>query len=467
MTNLPKRFKILTCLFFRAKVNRRMAATRSLSQSEPDIPTQFQAGINDDDNVIGFSERISDDLKPKSQKAKVKQEKKSPPSAPSPEAPKPDPTPAPALPAPDASVDNFPTLPGAKPFIPVQVAKKTEDFPALPAAAPPIKPAQNNWTNSTTKKKEITHMNGIIVKTAKSKKKGKQKQPINESDFPALGKKETKPPPSKFESPPPAQVKDKQTVAATNHHNGKDLNTKQAPQEPTALKRPPPGFKSSSAKQAPSGSSGPPGLNKQNPQNTRGAPPPGLKSQKTENTIAERNMRLVQMLTNFLDDFNMGIFRDLSGQYRRGSISGEKYYTGISEILADNLKYVFSELVALLPDENKQNELLRLHNDEKVKAKQRKEESKMRATANLAADYSKPAQWGSNGSKKEVVQEVPESRCSKCGVMVRNDEIQEHLENHGEAFPALPITTKKKKNYSFGSSSRVSKQTPLKSAWGK
>jgi len=52
------------CLHLRTKVNRRMAATRSLSQSEPDIPSHYNEtaqpyGVEDDD-VIGFSERLGD-----------------------------------------------------------------------------------------------------------------------------------------------------------------------------------------------------------------------------------------------------------------------------------------------------------------------------------------------------------------------------------------------------------------------
>jgi len=174
-------------------------------------------------------------------------------------------------------------------------------------------------------------------------------------------------------------------------------------------------------------------------------------------------MRLLGMLTKFLDDFNMSLFKDLSGKLRRGQITAKAYYDGINELLGGNLKYVFSELVALLPDERKQSELLQVHNDAKIKSKQIVEE---RREKSLAADYTKPQTWGAK-TNKTVEEKLPESTCEKCGVTVRNDLIQEHLESHGEAFPALPVTTKKKKNYSFNPTVRHTRQNMVKSAWSK
>ena len=180
-------------------------------------------------------------------------------------------------------------------------------------------------------------------------------------------------------------------------------------------------------------------------------------------------MRLLGMLMKFLDEFNLNLFKDLSGKFRRGLIDGNDYYKGISELLGENLKYIFSELVSLLPDEEKQSELLRIHNDAKIKKKQKAQNGASSKVASAAAaDYSKPQVWGAKSNEMRQ-EEKMESRCEKCGVVMSNDEIQDHLLTHGEAFPALPVTTKKKKNYSFTSSSRnfVKHQSPSRSAWGK
>lgn len=463
----------------RSKVSQRMAATRSLSQSEPDIPTHVEDRFDEVDGVIGFSECITDDMV--KSESKVKEEKKhsSPPPAAAAAA---EPMQLSGFSQPNTSDENFPTLPGAKLFVPpASVKKRTEDFPALPSAAPVAKPKMNTWNNKSmtnAAKPEVRTMNGIVVKTSKSKKKNKQKQP-NPSDFPTLGETEVKknetpkPPPSKFnkfESPSNqngthSNKKEKSETNISNCVNNE--SQKQSKEQET--KKPPPGFQSTPIYGSKSFSevrSIPPGFSKESSQNRPSTGPPGLKPQTAENSSAERNMRLVTMLSKFLDDFNMNIFRDLSGQFRRGLICGQEYYDSISELLDSNLKYVFSELVALLPDEDKQNELLRVHNDAKVRAKQKEEVAKNNGTTNLAADYSKPAQWGAK-AKTEPLVEVQGSRCDNCGLMVANCDIQEHLESHGEAFPALPQSTKKKKNYTFISSSRYSKQVPVKSAWQK
>ena len=49
------------------RVNRRIAATRSLSQSEPDIPSHYIDINSLDDDVIGFTEKLGGDDQPKNQ----------------------------------------------------------------------------------------------------------------------------------------------------------------------------------------------------------------------------------------------------------------------------------------------------------------------------------------------------------------------------------------------------------------
>jgi len=457
-----------------------MAATRSLSQSEPDIPSHYNEtaqpyGVEDDD-VIGFSERLGDSKdvvdhhKPSPKPLEEKQPKPV-------EKPK-ETVPAKLVPQKQQPVvvDDFPSLPGTKTYLPQKnAAKKIEDFPALPMAAATVKTkaTRSGWDKQ---KKEITHVNGVVVKSVKPRKKGKAKQikQPDAADFPALGQQEDfpkfTPPPSKFNNfieetsskkKENKYIKEVKTPAASVD---KPINDVVAPVVNKAKKveRTPPGFTPVQEKPQ---SSGPPGFSGKNVQKNR-APPPGLQTQQISNTTKERNMRLLEMLQRSLDESNLNTFKDLSGKYRRELITGDVYYQGISKLLGDNLKYLFSELVALLPDEEKQAELLGLHNDAKIRSKQLKEDS--RTTPKAVADYSKPQKWGNSGREAEP-EPVLESRCEKCGITLLIDKIQEHLESHGEAFPALPVTTKKKKNYSFNSSARVSRQQPLsvRSAWGK
>ena len=56
-------------------------------------------------------------------------------------------------------------------------------------------------------------------------------------------------------------------------------------------------------------------------------------------------MRLLSTLKALLDDFNLGIFKNISGEYRRGDMSAHAYYQGIKDLLQDNFKVsMFSNL---------------------------------------------------------------------------------------------------------------------------
>ena len=444
--------------FFRMKVNRRMAATRSMSQSEPDIPSIYVDVNSLDDDVIGFTEKLGGDdqlknkegknesVKEKSVDFKQKQQQ---------QQQKEIPIPLQTKSQPKEILDDFPSLPGSKAhMLPTNSKHRTEDFPALPTATSSSK-SKTKKPPGFGNKEQTTLSNGIVIKSAKTKKKGKVKtnEKANE-DFPSLSRpiEKSKPPPSKFNK------------FADNKHSQQTSSSSSSP-----LKQQP----SPSLKQQTS-----PPLKQQNQppkqpapvKENRSRPPPGLMKggepslQQHKQLMSERNMRLLGMLMKFLDEFNLNLFKDLSGKFRRGLIDANHYYKGISELLGENLKYIFSELVSLLPDEDKQSQLLQVHNDAKIEKKQKVQNG---ASLKAAADYSRPPVWGEKGHEMREEEKL-ESRCEKCGIVMSNDEIQDHLLTHGEAFPALPVTTKKKKNYSFSSSSRnFVKQTPARSAWGK
>ncbi|KFM12473.1 Zinc finger protein 598, partial [Aptenodytes forsteri] len=86
----------------------------------------------------------------------------------------------------------------------------------------------------------------------------------------------------------------------------------------------------------------------------------------------QRNIQLIQSIKEFLqsDESKFNKFKTHSGQFRQGLISAAQYYKSCWELLGDNFKKIFNELLVLLPDTVKQQELLSAHNDFRIKEKQ-------------------------------------------------------------------------------------------------
>ncbi|KAG7316980.1 hypothetical protein KOW79_019278 [Hemibagrus wyckioides] len=86
----------------------------------------------------------------------------------------------------------------------------------------------------------------------------------------------------------------------------------------------------------------------------------------------QRNMDLIQSIQNFLqnDESKFNEFKNYSGQFRQGLISAAQYHKSCHELLGGNFNRVFNELLVLLPDTQKQQELLTAHADFKAMEKQ-------------------------------------------------------------------------------------------------
>ncbi|XP_016279178.2 E3 ubiquitin-protein ligase ZNF598 isoform X1 [Monodelphis domestica] len=86
----------------------------------------------------------------------------------------------------------------------------------------------------------------------------------------------------------------------------------------------------------------------------------------------QRNIQLIQSIKEFLqsDESRFNKFKSHSGQFRQGLISAAQYYKSCRELLGENFRKIFSELLVLLPDTAKQQELLSAHNDFRVQEKQ-------------------------------------------------------------------------------------------------
>jgi hypothetical protein len=153
-----------------------------------------------------------------------------------------------------------------------------------------------------------------------------------------------------------------------------------------SLKKPPPGFRNEKKSVQ---SNAPPGFG--NPASANNKPPPGFSSQSMSGSLnngvleekeitigtnmdnyqyyqpegfQERNQLLISTIRSFCDSDSMQFtdFKTLSGEFRRSDITAGQYYNRCCEILGkENFLDVFQELLALLPDIEKQQELLNVY----------------------------------------------------------------------------------------------------------
>ncbi|KAJ8246071.1 hypothetical protein GJAV_G00263330 [Gymnothorax javanicus] len=252
----------------------------------------------------------------------------------------------------------------------------------------------------------------------------RKKQPISSLGTPALtgetvsstAQKENVPETKQLPVNIPKPAASSKTNVLVNGHVDRpsENNTTAPPKEPPGLenqstslcqlpeeeefpalvpKKPPPGFKSgfpvkaaqSSVPCPPPGLAGPPHK-----------PPPGFTGIPLNANVVEpaipaismpahppvtylipdnfqqRNMELIQSIKIFLqnDESKFNEFKTYSGQFRQGVISAVEYHRSCRELLGENFRKVFNELLVLLPDTEKQQELLAAHGDFRALEKQ-------------------------------------------------------------------------------------------------
>ncbi|XP_052821187.1 E3 ubiquitin-protein ligase ZNF598-like [Mya arenaria] len=153
--------------------------------------------------------------------------------------------------------------------------------------------------------------------------------------------------------------------------------------------KPPPGFRAGTSSAAPTTAKPPPGLS--SGQNSF-RPPPGFMSSKLDETkftssdpapvtngssadhdfsqpedFSYRNQMLIGTIQSICgeDGNQFSDFKKLSGEFRRGDLDAGQYYIQCENVLGKkNFGEVFPELLALLPDIQKQNDLLSVHMEE-------------------------------------------------------------------------------------------------------
>lgn len=193
--------------------------------------------------------------------------------------------------------------------------------------------------------------------------------------------------------------------------------------------QPPPGF--SSVKP-------PPGFVTKN----GNRPPPGFSMQKDENKFENmsqqlnmpaeyskpndfqnRNQKLIKDIANSLSKFEgrFDEFKSFSGEFRRGQISASDYYQRCRSILGEKtFEDIFPELLALLPDIDKQQQLLAIHSS----CRDESNDNVLRISSKVRAGWKSPTSLRS---------------CPTCQQVVVSDDFDSHTENHSQNadFPSL------------------------------
>ena len=189
-------------------------------------------------------------------------------------------------------------------------------------------------------------------------------------------------------------------------------------------------------------------------QNTKQQVEPSL-----SNSVQERNQNLIETIRKLLghNKEKFAEFKALSGSFRKGVCAAGEYYARCCDLFESNIGSVFNELVDLLPDPEKQEELLRARQDAKITAKQ---EGKALVKPKSSAAVVKPksattvSAW-STGPGLPVAQssQLPQAPRVVQGPLVMSN----------QDFPSLPPASKSRPAPRIYKPNRPS--APLKSAW--
>ncbi|XP_052405985.1 E3 ubiquitin-protein ligase ZNF598 [Carassius gibelio] len=149
----------------------------------------------------------------------------------------------------------------------------------------------------------------------------------------------------------------------------------------------------------------------------------------------QRNMDLIQSIKNFLqnDETKFNEFKNHSGQFRQGLIPAVRYYKSCQELLGENFNRVFNELLVLLPDTRKQQELLTAHGDFKALEKQQQDSKPKK-------NKKKAWQTGTTSNHLELDCQV----CPTCKQVLALKDFNTHKTLHigDDDFPSLQAISK-------------------------
>ncbi|KAM6904434.1 E3 ubiquitin-protein ligase ZNF598 isoform 1-T1 [Xenentodon cancila] len=149
----------------------------------------------------------------------------------------------------------------------------------------------------------------------------------------------------------------------------------------------------------------------------------------------QRNLVLIQSIRNYLsnDESKFNQFKNYSAQFRQSVISAAQYHRSCKDLLGDDFNHIFNELLVLLPDTGKQQELLTAHGDCKALEKQsgagggRKNKNKKNA-------------WQTPATAANTAAELDCQVCPTCRQVLAPKDFNSHKTLHireSEEFPSL------------------------------
>jgi len=202
--------------------------------------------------------------------------------------------------------------------------------------------------------------------------KSPAKKLVSSDDFPTLGGSGKKLG-ANFVRADDKLIKKPEVQSQWNKNNPVSPKETEAPEHWETIadkKSGPPGF-----------SKGPPGFQETNGQKSKSKSPPGFGNKVLSGTsknlskfkytppadFQDRNVKLISTITNLIGgkSLEFGMFKDISGKFRAGNLTSESYFSQCRELVVSNkFNKFFPELLVLLPDIRKQQELFALYQNE-------------------------------------------------------------------------------------------------------
>nr|XP_046270570.1 E3 ubiquitin-protein ligase ZNF598 [Scatophagus argus] len=247
----------------------------------------------------------------------------------------------------------------------------------------------------------------------------------------------------------------KEAVAVTPHPST-DPPLEQEEEFPALMtKKPPPGFKSSFPMKASDLPPPPPGLGV-----AAARPPPGFTGIPLNSNVVvpapsavnlppkvlssdymapddfhQRNLELILSIRKYLhnDESKFNEFKNYSAQFRQGVISAAQYHRSCKDLLGDNFNRIFNELLVLLPDTGKQQELLTAHGDCKAMEKQS-------GAGGGKKNKNKKNAWQTTTPAANAAAELDCQVCPTCRQVLAPKDFNSHKTLHvgeSEEFPSL------------------------------
>ena len=140
--------------------------------------------------------------------------------------------------------------------------------------------------------------------------------------------------------------------------------------------------------------------------------------------MLQRTASFVSFISTAVKDGSFAEFHDLSAKFRAGNISADEYHSGCYDMMdSESFLSIFPELITLLPDLPKQQQLLKVHRDFLSRNKTR------------YAEKSRP--WCSSPEDGLV-------SCTVCGQVLHHSDLQHHASEHrtfNTDYPTLPSSS--------------------------